>query len=204
MVSNHKDAALKLDANEPSWSITEPVIKCQSITIDNTSENEFTERLLNGKSFPIAFTSNVTQVANAGNTLDPVVSITRAFTRLKAAYITMYKRMFRYDPAGTNEEQTYHTQEVEHLGNFKEATFFYHPQCVSNAADVGDRIAPDVKDRAPQGALPSDAVRGYDTYNPKCEVSYQIQLGSKTYPIMEVKTRQEAFYELLQKNERCS
>jgi hypothetical protein len=114
MVSNHKDSALKMDANEPSWSITEPVIKCQSITIDNTVENEFTERLLNGKSFPIAFTSYVTQVANAGNTPNPVVSITRAFTRLKAAYITMYKRMFRYDPAGANEEAKYHTHEVEH------------------------------------------------------------------------------------------
>ena len=35
MVSNHKDAALKMDANEPSWSITKPVIKCQTVTIDN-------------------------------------------------------------------------------------------------------------------------------------------------------------------------
>ena len=108
----------------------------------------------------------------------------------------MYKRMIRYDPAGATEEARYHTEEVEHLGNFKEATFFYHPQCVSNAADVGQRMAPDVIDRAPQGALRDAAVRGYYTYNPKCEVSYQIQLGSKTYPVMEVKTRQEAFYEL--------
>ena len=104
-----KTLHVKMAANEPSWSITEPIIKCQSITIDNTLENEFTERLLNGKSFPIAFTSYVTQVANAGNTPNPVVSITRAFTRLKAAYITLYKRMFRYDPAGTKEEQKYHT-----------------------------------------------------------------------------------------------
>jgi hypothetical protein len=44
-------------------------------------------------------------------------------------------------------------------------------------------------------ALP--AIRGYYTYNPKCELTYQVQLGSKVYPQMEVKTSQEAFYELV-------
>jgi hypothetical protein len=39
--------------------------------------------------------------------------------------------------------------------------------------------------------LGSDDVRGYSTYNPTCEVSYQVQLGFKAYPVMEIKTSQE-------------
>jgi hypothetical protein len=151
LVSKYKDAALKMgvtEADEPFWSISEPVIKCQTVTLDNSLENEFTSRLLNGKSFPIAFTSCVTQIANAGNTPSPVVSITRAFTRLKAAYITLYKRMFRYDTTDeATEEQKYHTLEVEHMGHFKEATFFYHPQCVYNGRDNAATIEKDKKCR---------------------------------------------------------
>ncbi len=43
---------------------------------------------------------------------------------------------------------------------------------------------------------------GYYTYNPKCEASYQIQLGSKVYPAQEATSSQEAFFELL-KNAGC-
>jgi hypothetical protein len=203
LVSHYKDAALmtqQMITNtqpEPLWNITEPVIKCQVIQIDNSLQNGFTQRLLDGKSFPIHFTSFVTQIANAGNTPTPVVSITRAFTRLKAAYITMYKRIFRYNPAGATEEDKYHTTEVEHLGNAKEATLFYHPQYVYNGSDHNRSVELDDIDRPIQGSLRDDAVRGYYKYNPKCEVSYQIQLGSRVFPIMEVKTSQEAYYELL-------
>ena len=74
------------DANEaPMWDITEPDIKCQTVTIDNQLENAFTQTLLDGKSFPMHYTSFITQIANAGNTQSPTLSITRAFTRLKAA-----------------------------------------------------------------------------------------------------------------------
>ena len=47
MVSNHKDAALKIgetDDFEPKWEITEPVIKCQRIFIDDRLEHELTQR----------------------------------------------------------------------------------------------------------------------------------------------------------------
>ena len=40
-------------------------------------------------------------------------------------------------------------------------------------------------------------IGGYYMYNNRNEVSYQIQLGSRVFPIMEVKTSQEAFYELM-------
>ena len=71
-----------------------------------------------------------------------------------------------------------------------------------NGVDAGKNISRDKVDQPPQGTLAGEAVRGYYHYNPKCEVSYQIQLGSRVFPIMEVNTSQEAFYELL-KNIGC-
>ena len=45
--------------------------------------------------------------------------------------------------------------------------------------------------------MKADEIRGYYKYNPTCELTYQVQLSSKVYPQTEVKTSQEAFYELL-------
>jgi len=202
LVNRYKDAALIHDAHlageDPLWTISEPVLKCQVVTIDNSLQNGFTQRLLDGKSFPIHFTSFVTQIANAGNTSTPVVSITRAFTRLKAAYITMYKQVYKFDPTGVTPEDIFRTVECDQLGNAKEATLFYHPQYVYNGSDSNVAPTEDHIDRPPIGNFyRSENIRGYYKYNPKCEVSYQVQLGSKVYPVMEVKTSQEAYYELL-------
>ena len=141
LVSHHKDAALMTQdfygattLTEPEWTITEPVIKCQVVTIDNELENGFVQRLLDGKSMPFHYTSFITQVANAGNTPNPSVSITRAFTRLKAAYISLFKRTYIHNPFGTTLEEKYRGEECEHLGNVKEATMFYHPQYLYNGS----------------------------------------------------------------------
>ena len=112
-----------------------------------------------------------------------------------------------HNPRGANITERFATTEAEHLGNAQEATLFYHPQYVYNGSRTSqdgtvnpDRIVNDKIDGAPQAdpaLLGSDAVSGYYTYNASCDVSYQIQLGSRVYPIMEVKTSQEAYYELL-------
>ena len=39
--------------------------------------------------------------------------------------------------------------------------------------------------------------RAYYSYNNKCEVTYQVLLTSRVFPVFEVTTSQEAFYELL-------
>ena len=105
----------------------------------------------------------MTQIANAGNTPSPVVSITRAFTRLKAAYISMFKRVYMFNEAGATDEETLRGTECEHLGNAKEATLFYHPQYVYNGCDVNDRnIDGNGIDRAPQtNFYNDDLVSGY-------------------------------------------
>jgi hypothetical protein len=228
LVSNYKDAALITQADvtdtnnwttdDPLWTISEPVIKCQVVTIDSGLENQFTQKLASGRSLPIQFTSFVTQIANAGNTQTPVVSITRAFNRLKACYVSMFKRTYMYNGAGTNNEEKYRGSECEHLGNVKEATMFYHPQYLYNGKARGDNpvldydsIDMDEIDQPPKDASYEDELgrinrdeglsdaryRGYYKNNTKCEVSYQMILGSKTYPVHEVTTSQEAFYELL-------
>ena len=139
-MSNYTDASLLIqedfDLNEtPLWDITEPVIKCQTIIIDSALENSFTQRMLDGKSFPIHFTSFVTQIANAGNTQSPVVSITRAFTRIKAAYISMFKRSYIYNSQRATDEEISRGLECQHLPHVKECILFYHPQFVCNESD---------------------------------------------------------------------
>jgi hypothetical protein len=110
---------------------------------------------------------------------------------------TMFKRVHVFNPAGATEEERYKGRECEHLANCKEAALFYHPQFVYPGSDEGTNFTRDAIDRPPRGTLEDKKVRGYYEYNPKCEVSYQIQLGSRVFPVMEVKTSQEAFYELL-------
>jgi hypothetical protein len=111
----------------------------------------------------------------------------------------MFKRIFRYNDEGQTDEEAFRAVECEHLGNAKEATLFYHPQYVYNGSDANDNIERDGIDKPPpaRSRLSDARVRGYYTYSPRCEVSYQVQLGSRVFPIMEVKTSQEAFYELL-------
>ena len=114
----------------------------------------------------------------------------------------MYKQVFRYDPDGADEQSRFRGvgNEIMHLGNAKECTFFWHPQYVPNTGMAGPdmlNIDDDDIDSGPRGFYGSDNIRGYYTYNPKCEISYQVQLGSRVYPVMEVKTSQEAFYELM-------
>ena len=168
---------------EPLWTISEPVIKCQVVTIDNSLQNGFTQRLLDGKSFPIHFTSFVTQIANAGNTSTPVVSITRAFTRLKAAYITMYKQVYRYVRGAATEEERYRSVECEHLGNAKEATLFYHPQYVYKGADANDGITNDAIDKAPHKVLSLIQISAATTgTTPNAKSLTKFNLGPKYIP----------------------
>jgi hypothetical protein len=112
----------------------------------------------------------------------------------------MYKKIYKYDARdeATTLEQKYRGEECLHIGNVKESTLFWHPQYVYNGVGAGANTTNDRIDQKPKAFGDKDKdVRGYYEYNPKCEVGYQIQLGSNVYPVMEVKTSQEAFYELM-------
>jgi hypothetical protein len=70
------------------WLITEPQIKCDVISLDNQLDNEYTDHLMQGNTLPINFSSFVHQVQALGGTDRPVITLSRAFTRLKTVFVT--------------------------------------------------------------------------------------------------------------------
>ena len=103
----------------------------------------------------------------------------------------MYKRVHIHNPSGVTEDERYKGDECAHLANVKECNFVYHPQYVYNGSvpqldendDMTLHITRDTNDNPPPfttelerlPCLGDDAERGYYTYNPKNEVSYQVQ-----------------------------
>jgi hypothetical protein len=78
-------------ATSTDWLITQPMIKCDVITLDNQLDNEYTDHLMQGKTLPINFSSFVNQVQAIGGADRPTISLSRSFTRLKTVFVTFYK-----------------------------------------------------------------------------------------------------------------
>ena len=90
------------------WEILLPQFKCDVITLDNSLDNEYTQHMLSGKSLPINYSSFAHMVSQTGGTKDFSVNVVRTFTRLKSAFVTLYRTAL----ANTN---------------LKECNYFYHP-----------------------------------------------------------------------------
>ena len=56
MVNDFDDCVLSGDQYSTLWSITEPQIKCDVVTLDNQLDNEYTDHLMQGKSLTISQT----------------------------------------------------------------------------------------------------------------------------------------------------
>jgi hypothetical protein len=108
LVSHGADAVYNpnLD-NSSNWSISDCQVKCDLLTLDNALDNEYAALLLSGKSLPINFSSWNHTVQQTGGDKNFSVNISRALTRLKSVFITLY-----------------HTG---HDSSLKEANHFYHP-----------------------------------------------------------------------------
>ena len=100
------------DANSLVWSISDVQLKCDVISLDNALDNEYASHLLSGKSLPINFSSNATNVQTAGSTGKQSVNLSRALTRMKSIFVSMFKapadnnvynetNLFWHDMAGT-------------------------------------------------------------------------------------------------------
>ena len=73
------------------WSIAEAGIHCDIISLDSQLDNEYTEHIMSGKSLPIAYTSFVHQTQATAGQDRPVISLSRAFTRLETVYCTFFQ-----------------------------------------------------------------------------------------------------------------
>ena len=72
-----------------SWKMNNIQLKCDLCTLDNALDNEYSQHLLSGKSLPISYSTYVSQLAAIGQSNQNIsLTITRAFTRLKSAFIT--------------------------------------------------------------------------------------------------------------------
>ena len=163
-----------------NWSISEAQVKCDVVSLDNTLDNEYTSHLLQGKSLPLNFSSFVHQVQAVGGTDRPVIAMSRAFTRLKTVFVTFYKRPITHINLGYVPE----AREALHLP-LRESTFFWHPQYLYPGLSVYNHTDLDA-------ALPN----GWWSFQWQTEVEAQLQIGSKLFPEMPMRSSAESYYQL--------
>jgi len=177
--------------NSTRWVILQPQIKCDLITLDNQLDNEYADHLMQGKSLPINFSSFVHMVQAIGYTDRPSKSLNRSFTRLKTVFCTFYKIPYVF--SCTQDSLGKITGVAENLDvpanhlPFREFNFFYHPQYVY----PGDTHLPPFK---PISKTWLD--NGYWSHQWKTEPELQLQIGSKLFPEIPMRSSTEMYYQL--------
>jgi hypothetical protein len=161
------------------WLITQPMIKCDVITLDNQLDNEYTDHLMQGKTLPINFSSFVNQVQAIGGTDRPTISLSRSFTRLKTVFVTFYKPNYVM-----NYENGQFLALATHLP-LRECNHFYHPQFIY-PGPTKDALA---------NPTPEAIAGGLYKFLWKTEPELQLQVGAKLFPEIPIRSSQEAYYQ---------
>lgn len=78
------------------WRIENAVVKCDVCTLDNALDNSYAEHLLSGKSLPINYNTFISQIQSilSGTNIGQKkvrLNVTRAISRLKSVFITLYR-----------------------------------------------------------------------------------------------------------------
>ena len=77
------------------WSIENPVVLCDLLTIDNQLMNEYANVVLSGRNLPISYSTLITQLQSlsSGNngSQSGLINVTRAVSRLQSAFVTFSK-----------------------------------------------------------------------------------------------------------------
>jgi hypothetical protein len=179
-----------IPAMSTQWSITDAQIKCDVVTLDSGLDEEYVDHMMKGKNLPIAFSSFSHQAQAVGDTDRPVISLSRAFTRLKTVFVTFYKRpvMWLQNAVAAAGAPTPTDLEALHVP-LRECNFMYHPQFVYQME------APHGTTAVQSAVQPFDTQQGF-AYQAPCEVEIQLQIGSKLFPEMPIRSSAEAFYQL--------
>jgi hypothetical protein len=75
-----------------SWQIENVQVKAQVVSLDNTMQNQYDKHMLDGGNLPIRFSSIVTSKQHIGTASNDIaINVTRAFSKLKSLYVTMYR-----------------------------------------------------------------------------------------------------------------
>ena len=97
LVTNHLDPIVDptvagFDGADAStdWQISDVQVKCDIVTLDNTLQNNYDSHLLSGKTLPINYNTYITQ-SQVVSGKDVSVNLSRAITRLKSIFVTLYR-----------------------------------------------------------------------------------------------------------------
>ena len=107
------NAAIDAVGDSTSWLISDVQCKCDLLTLDNGLENSYAAHVLEGKSLPINYSTYVSQ-SQVVPDMNINVHISRAVTRLKSIFMSMY---------GPNPT-------AATAANLKEFNNFWHPNTV--------------------------------------------------------------------------
>ncbi len=106
-----------------TWSITNPILKCDVCMLDNAVDNQIADHILSGKPLPINYKTFISQYQTLSTTtLSANVAIARAVSRLNAIFIS-----FNY--GNTAATTAFRTNNVF----LKDFNTFYHPMSVGTA-----------------------------------------------------------------------
>jgi len=89
------------------FSIENVQLKCDTVTIDNTVDNRFTEILMSGRHLPIHFT-NVACGSQIIKNMKTDIHVSRSLTRLKAIFITLLKASSTVTSGSQEAERFWH------------------------------------------------------------------------------------------------
>lgn len=156
------------------WSIENPCVNCDVVTLDAQLQNEYYNQVLSGKSIPITFSTVITQMQNltSGNSgqKNAMINLTRAVSRLKSVFVTFSKTTDQngarviHNGARQNAIATVENKLYENANSF-----FYGPHTVTG---------------------------GTGSYNSDHENHIQIQCGSKKLPENEIRSASESYAQL--------
>ena len=94
VVSHGRDACRSHIGNQPGsqdFVIEDVQLKADVVTLDSGLDNEYAQHMSNGKTLPVNFSTycSCVQVSTGGS--DNSISISRALTRLKGVFVSLYK-----------------------------------------------------------------------------------------------------------------
>ena len=73
------------------WSINNVMVKVDVCTLDNALDNSYYTHLNEGKSLPLHYNTFISQMQTIAGQDAPLVTVSRAITRLKSVFVTLVK-----------------------------------------------------------------------------------------------------------------
>ena len=102
-----------------AWQIQNVQVKVDLCTLDNALDNSYAEHLLSGKALPInynTFVSQMQSILSGANGQQKVrLNVTRALSRLKSVFVTLFKSMPAVEK-GTKEWNTFYSPMMPYAG----------------------------------------------------------------------------------------